>query len=153
MLSMDEILRQEKIVTLSRFTKADGWKLGNVVLDLAGDDKKKIVVSIKLFDQHLFYFAGEETVKDNEFWVHRKRGVVERHEHSSLFVGREYGDDEKEYYKHNAVAPEDFAIHGGGFPIRVENVGIIGSIVVSGLVSEQDHMLCYNSLKQLKTSI
>lgn len=148
-MNMEDILKQEKTATLKSFTKSDGWKLGNIVRELAGEDKEKIVISVKLQNQHLFYFAGEDTIKDNEFWAKRKRGVVLRHEHSSYFVSKEYDGDEEEYYKHNAVEPKDFAIHGGGFPIRVESVGIVGSIVVSGLVSEEDHLLCYNGIVKL----
>lgn len=34
----------------------------------------------------------------------------------------------------------DFAIHGGGWPVRVQGVeGVVAVIVVSGLKQEQDH--------------
>lgn len=38
--------------------------------------------------------------------------------------------------------PDDYAVHGGGFPIRVANVdGIVGVVVVSGLKQEHDHQV------------
>lgn len=146
MLTMNEILEQEKKAVLRKFDKSDAWTLGNIIRDLAGENREKIIISIKLYNQELFLFVGDDTVKDNEFWAYRKRNVVDRHGHSSYFVSQEYEGDEAEYYRHNAVNPSDFAIHGGGFPIQVENVGQVGNVVVSGLVSEEDHLLCYNGI-------
>lgn len=38
--------------------------------------------------------------------------------------------------------PDDYAIHGGGFPIRVVNVDqVVGVVVVSGLKQEHDHQV------------
>lgn len=38
--------------------------------------------------------------------------------------------------------PDDYAIHGGGFPIRVANVDqVVGVVVVSGLKQEHDHQV------------
>ena len=36
----------------------------------------------------------------------------------------------------------DYAIHGGGFPVRVLGIeGVVGAIVVSGLAQEEDHQV------------
>lgn len=37
---------------------------------------------------------------------------------------------------------DDYAIHGGAFPVRVRSVdGVVGVIVVSGLKQEHDHQV------------
>lgn len=48
-----------------------------------------------------------------------------------------------------AVADE-FAIHGGGYPIRVRGVeGVIGVVVVSGLKQEDDHAVVVETIKEV----
>jgi uncharacterized protein (UPF0303 family) len=42
----------------------------------------------------------------------------------------------------------EYAIHGGGVPLRVEGVeGVVGVIVVSGLKQEEDHMVVVEALQ------
>lgn len=43
---------------------------------------------------------------------------------------------------------DDYAIHGGGFPVRVKGVeGVVGVIVVSGLKQEDDHQVIVEVVK------
>lgn len=47
-----------------------------------------------------------------------------------------------------AVADE-YAIHGGGYPIRVRGVeGIVAVVVVSGLKQEDDHQVVAETIKE-----
>ncbi|RAK82239.1 Clavaminate synthase-like protein [Aspergillus fijiensis CBS 313.89] len=47
-----------------------------------------------------------------------------------------------------AVA-DDYAIHGGGFPVRVRGVdGVVGVIVVSGLKQEDDHQVIVDVVRE-----
>lgn len=46
-----------------------------------------------------------------------------------------------------AVA-DDYAIHGGGYPIRVRGVdGLVAVVVVSGLKQEDDHQVVAETIK------
>lgn len=47
----------------------------------------------------------------------------------------------------------DYAIHGGGVPIRVAGVeGLVGAVVVSGLTQEDDHQVVVEGLMELQAS-
>jgi uncharacterized protein (UPF0303 family) len=37
------------------------------------------------------------------------------------------------------LSPADFVLAGGGFPIRIKGVGVIGGIGVSGMPEREDH--------------
>ena len=42
----------------------------------------------------------------------------------------------------------EYAIHGGGVPVRVEGMeGVVGVIVVSGLRQEEDHQIVVEALQ------
>lgn len=42
-----------------------------------------------------------------------------------------------------------YAIHGGGVPVRVEGVeGVVGVIVVSGLKQHEDHQVVIEALEE-----
>ena len=48
-----------------------------------------------------------------------------------------------------AVADE-YAIHGGGFPVRVRGVeGVVAVVVVSGLKQEDDHAVVAETVKEI----
>ncbi len=45
---------------------------------------------------------------------------------------------------------EQYAIHGGGFPVRVVGVeGPVATIVVSGLAQEEDHQVIVECLQEV----
>ena len=43
--------------------------------------------------------------------------------------------------------PADYAAHGGAFPITIKNVGMIGTVTVSGLRQAEDHAIAVEALR------
>ena len=149
-MTQEEIREQMKEAELESISPADARKLGEIVRGLAGADGEKISIAIRLNGRPVFFTAGNETTPDNEAWIRWKQNVVARFRVPSLLLKLQFDGDNRRFLQERRVNGEPYTLAGGGFPICVRNAGQVGSIVVSGLTDEEDHMLCVNGLKGLK---
>ncbi|KAI9675661.1 MAG: hypothetical protein M1817_001028 [Caeruleum heppii] len=89
---------------------------------------------------------------DNDIWIARKKKTVLRWGHSTWYMHVKFQGDEEAFAKKFALGDSagEYAIHGGGFPVRVPNVDMpVGVIVVSGLKQEEDHQVIIEVLASL----
>ncbi|KAJ5899590.1 hypothetical protein N7495_004334 [Penicillium taxi] len=165
--------------TFKTFTAETAWTLGNAlrtrILSLPSNQRRPALISIALATApsergslHVIFQATTEsgTVLDNENWVRRKRNTVLRFGLSSwtmrqkiasgLEVSATADDVEAAFVKKfglnsaSGAVADEYAIHGGGFPIRVQGVdGVIAVAVVSGLTQEDDHQVVAETLKEV----
>lgn len=138
----DDISRlklQEQVLQFTKFDEADAWNLGQAMRNLANTRNHPFVIDICIAGRKLFYTALHGTVPDNEHWVRRKINVVMRYHKSSYHVGREIVKTGKPLDESRGVSPIDMAPHGGCFPIIIKNVGVVGTITVSGIPQRDDH--------------
>jgi uncharacterized protein (UPF0303 family) len=143
------ILRQEATLVLPEFSPDVAWRLGSILRDLALARKQPLVVDVRRFGtphQQLFYCALDGTTPDNQRWVARKIAVVARFHKSSYHVGRLLEQTGLTFADRYNLPEEDYAAHGGCFPLRVANAGIVGAVTVSGLPQREDHNLVVEAL-------
>ncbi|KAJ7204655.1 hypothetical protein GGX14DRAFT_645760 [Mycena pura] len=121
--------------------------LGNALRSRLLEFPTPAVINISLANsnQLLFHTATRSgTQPDNDRWVARKRQTVLRWGVSTWYMWNKLRGDEAGFaakYVLGASAGE-YAIHGGGFPVRVRGVeGVVGVVVVSGLRQEWDHQV------------
>lgn len=142
-MSLDNDIAQLKIQELrlifSRFDEADAWALGSLMRETARNENLALVIDVRVAGRPLFYTALPGTAADNPEWVRRKINVVMRLHRSSYLVGREIAKSGKPFDENFGVNPIDVAPHGGCFPIRIKNVGVVGTITVSGIPQREDH--------------
>ncbi|MBS6195382.1 MAG: heme-degrading domain-containing protein [Clostridiales bacterium] len=132
---------QEEILQFSSFTNGDAWELGTMLVAEARRLGVSIAVRIRLNNGYtIFQYGMDGTNLYNEQWMQRKENTVRVMEKSSLRFYMELRETQ-ETMKERFLDPREYAACGGGFPIRVEEVGVIGSIVVSGLDHVSDHDL------------
>ena len=143
------VIRQEAELRLPQFDYDDAWKLGVLLRDLAVSRNHALVIDVRRFgqpSQPLFYSALPGTTPDNARWVERKSNVVARFHRSSYQVGLYLAQHGLTFTEKYALPEADYAAHGGGFPLHVTNVGVIGSVTVSGLPQREDHNLVVEGL-------
>lgn len=144
-MTVEELMKvlemQEEILQFSSFTNADAWELGNMVVMEAKRRGVSIAVRIRLNNGcTVFQHNMDGMTKYNEQWLDRKENTVQTLEQSSLRLCMRMKESE-EQLEDMFLNPSEYAACGGGFPIRVEEVGVIGSIVVSGMDHVSDHDL------------
>ena len=77
----------------------------------------------------------------------RRGAVVNRFGHSTLFVRQSFLERGTTFEAATGLDPEQYAAHGGGFPVLVRNVGAVGVVVVSGLPQLEDHRMVVAALR------
>ena len=83
-------------------------------------------------------------------WVKRKEAVVLRWGVSTLQMRQRLQESGRTLQQGYEMSdPSVYAVHGGGFPLKVRNVdGLVGVIVVSGLAQEDDHGVIVEGIKE-----
>jgi uncharacterized protein (UPF0303 family) len=143
------IIRQEADLHFPHFDPDTAWRLGLTLRELAVSRKQPIVVDVRRFGQPplpLFYTALPGTTPDNVRWVQRKSNFVARFYRSSYHLGLYLQQNDTTFTERYGLSEDDYAVHGGSFPIHVTGTGIIGSVTVSGLPQREDHNLVVEAL-------
>ena len=141
--------KQEMMLQFDRFNQSDALALGNLMVQRAVRTGVVIAVSIRLANGCiLFQYLPDGTNALNENWIRRKFQTVITMSGSSLREtlilqekGRTLADQ--------GLDLKDYALCGGGFPIRIKGSDIvIGAVIASNLYHIADHEFVVGSLKE-----
>ncbi|MFF4898392.1 heme-degrading domain-containing protein [Streptomyces sp. NPDC001068] len=146
--SVEELEKQERRLVFRQFTYDDAWALGSLLVETARERQAPVAIDIHRGGQQLFHAALPGSTPDNDAWIARKRRVVERYGSASYLVGARFRAKGTTFEESSRLDPDTYAAHGGSFPITVENVGVIGSVTVSGLPQLQDHRMVVEALER-----
>lgn len=134
-----KIIDQEQGLVFSAFGEQEAFDLGVIVRERALKENLGLVCDVRLWDRPLFYAAMPGTTADNPEWVRRKANTVRQLLKSSYRATLETEAEDRMFPVHRNLPVADFALSGGGFPIRVDGAGVIGAMTVSGLHEREDH--------------
>lgn len=144
-----EVVTQEERLQFTRFSSDDAWMLGSRLRALATERGHAVTIDIALGEQRLFHCALPGTSAHNDVWIERKKRTVREFGASSYLVGLRFPIlDAHALEDAPWMDPRQFAGHGGGFPLTIRGVGVVGTIAVSGLPHEIDHALIVEALTE-----
>lgn len=147
--TMDDLLAEETELVLARFDYALAWQVGAAIQALAAERKLPIGIEVAHGADPVFLSIMPGATPDNIDWVRRKRSVALRFHHSSLFMRLLCESKGVDFHARYRLPQADFAASGGGVPIFVAGVGVVGAVSVSGLPDVEDHRLVVEALRPL----
>ena len=131
---------------LTGFALADALRLGRIATDIAVDRSLPVLIEVVLGQRVAYRAALPGTTADNDEWLRRKFRVVARFEESTLAVRVAHEEKDRAFNEATGLPEAEFAAHGGGWPVKVAGVGMVGMFGVSGLPQVADHELIVESL-------
>lgn len=151
-LDLAALLDQEERLQFTTFDNNVAWRLGVALVEAARTRGLPVTIDITRSTQQLFHAALPGTNADSDEWIVRKGRSVRRFGHSTYYTGRSYTDRGRLFENEPHWDHLLHAAHGGGFPVLVRGVGLVGTIAVSGLPQDQDHELLVTVLEAFLAS-
>jgi uncharacterized protein (UPF0303 family) len=137
--TIEELEAQERRLVLPAADLATLHQLGRRLYDTAISEDLPLTIQVRLGERLVFSASAPGSTALNERWASRKARIVHAFERSSLLVRFSHERDGRDVIGHNGLPLDEYAANGGAFPLRVPNVGFVGSVVVSGLPQVKDH--------------
>ncbi|RQZ09628.1 heme-degrading domain-containing protein [Burkholderia sp. Bp9031] len=131
---------------LPRFDADVARRLGDIAVNLASRRGLPIAVGIAGETAPLFYCALDGSRADDSDAIRRRQNTVFRFGASSLEVGARFRRAGWSLQS-QGLSDADYALDGGGVPLRLAGGGIVGAMTIAGLDDERDHALVVESLR------
>ncbi|MCP8882735.1 heme-degrading domain-containing protein [Devosia sp. XJ19-1] len=147
--TMAELEAQQARLHLPRFDYAAAWVLGAHMQAEAAARKLPVAIEVTHGETPVFFALMPGATPDNPDWVRRKRAVALRFHQSSLYMRLQCEQHGWDFARRFRLPEADYAASGGGVPIIVDGVGLVGAAAVSGLPDVEDHNLVVSALEKL----
>lgn len=146
---LEDLLQEEIDCTLKEFSREMAWSLGLSIRELLLEQKYPAAVEVVHCGVVAFYSSLTGATVDQEDWIRRKRNVVSRFGHSSLWAKVSAQPGFHERYR---LPDADYAAVGGGFPIHVAGIGHVGTVTISGMASDvEEHRLITDCIREIQS--
>ncbi len=142
------LLQEEQEIQFDKFNENIAWKIGCLLVEHSVRDSLPVTIDITRGEHQLFHASLKGTSSDNDEWIKRKVRLVYRLGHSSYYIGQLLKSKGKSIEEAYLIPESLYAPHGGCFPVIVKDIGLIGTITVSGLAQEEDHKLVVQAMRE-----
>jgi len=148
-----ELRQHEEELVFPQFDHHDAWLLGSLIANRAIAEGHAIAIDIRRHNLILFRCVLPGATADQEEWIRRKSATTLRFEHSTALLTEEFAVKDFDPTQGGWLAPEEYTLAGGSFPVRVKGAGVIAAVTASGLSSDDDHRLVVEAIRNYLTTI
>lgn len=145
---LDQLRAEEKEIIFPSFELLDAWRLGSRIVELSLDQGYAITVDIRRANVILFRSALPGSSPDQQHWIDGKSATALRLERSTAVLDVEFGEMDFDPSTAGWLPRPHYVVGGGSVPVRVEGVGVVAVVTVSGLSSEDDHDLVVTCMRE-----
>jgi uncharacterized protein (UPF0303 family) len=145
--AIDDLEAQERDLVMEQADLATLQALGRLMATAAEARDLPIVIQIRAGARLVYVAALPGSTASNDQWAARKARLTEHFEQSSMLVRLRHERDGQDVHTAHTLSPELYQAHGGAFPLRARGVGVVGSVVVSGLPQIEDHAFVVEQLE------
>ena len=145
--TLENLLREEKVLSLSSLTNNDAIEIGEIATTLGTQRKLPITVEVRIGDWIVFHASLQGSKPENDWWINRKVAVVKLKQHSTMYERVSAEERGVDWHKENNLQDETHAIHGGALPLITDD-GFKGILIVSGLPQVEDHLFAVEVLTE-----
>ncbi len=142
-----ELEAEARDLVQASFDLADAVEVGRTLCSLGTERGLPIALEVWVGERLAFRAALPGSSPENDDWLRRKVNTVRHFGRSSLAVRIGFEEAGTDFETDGGLPITDYAAHGGGWPVVVEGVGIVGCIAVSGLPQLDDHDLIVEALR------
>jgi len=142
-----KLLSEEEQLQFTSFNEDTAWQIGSQLVKDSINKNLPITIDITCGERQLFHASRPGASADNDEWIKRKIRLVYRFGHSSYYMGQFLKSHKKRIEEMYLLSESEYAPHGGCFPIIIKGSGVIGTITVSGLTQEEDHILVVQTIR------
>jgi uncharacterized protein (UPF0303 family) len=136
---------------LATFSPAEAVALGLLATDRAITEQLAIIIEVHHLGRLVYRAALPGSIPDSDDWIERKRRTVERYQRSTLATKVKYEERGTTFNESTGLSELEYAAHGGGMPVLVSGVGVVGGFYASGLPEVEDHEFLVSCLRDLKS--
>ncbi|MBR8313896.1 heme-degrading domain-containing protein [Burkholderia dolosa] len=132
--------------TLPCFNADVARRLGEIAINVAS--RRGLPIAVCIVGRHapLFYCALDGSDAADSDAIRRRQNTVLRFGLSSLEVGVQFRRAGWSL-RSQGLSDDDYALDGGGVPLRLDGAGMVGAMTIAGLDSERNHALVVESLR------
>lgn len=145
---LDILRAQEQGLMFTSFDEDVAFMLGSALRARAVASQAPVVIDIRNASRRFYFSALPGSTPENDNWARRKANTVLQCHVSSLLMGKKLASEGRSQWPDAVLELKDYSVHGGAFPVRLRDGGVVAVIAVSGLPSREDHDLIVCVLRE-----